>query len=276
MHQVWRTWCERADGEIRGDLDVILDLKQSTDPPIYSGSPGCARAKKLQVPRAASKGGVAGLDISYGELKSHLEKGLLLTQNRQQSCAVCSKKLPDAASATLVCPRAECSAISHLTCLAKHLAAATGIESVLPLSGNCPLCKVKLQWIDLVKELSLRSRGTKEMNILFKKPRVPKPRIAKGKHGRDERPADIDCAKQGDLSEPTDEDDVVSTGDLDEDQPPDDWLEQCNDDSVSVASTESEFLSASETHSPAQASSRMTRLAGVIEDSEWDNADILD
>ncbi|KAI7058604.1 hypothetical protein KC352_g44021 [Hortaea werneckii] len=76
---------------------------------------------------------------------------------------------------TLVCPSEGCSALSHIDCLSKRfLDTSRDGDAMLPTSGNCPECGNKLQWVDLVKELSLRMRGEKEIKALFKKRRRTK------------------------------------------------------------------------------------------------------
>ena len=252
---------------IRNDLHVTLHQARSVD----------ALTEPTHPLDEIGGGGVLSLDVGYGKLITHLERGLLITDNIQQKCAVCSRELHDPASAALVCPRRNCNAISHMACLAKHFIAGTGAESIIPLSGSCPSCQVRFQWIDFVKELSLRTRGIKEMEVLWKKSRVDKAKSARGKPSMVNLPVKSDYVNERDLSELDDTIDTESTRSGDLDHLPDKWLDQC-DDGVSVASAESRtsISSNSEARTPSQICLSVTRRRTVIEDSEYDNEELLD
>lgn len=267
VHQVWRIWCERADGELRDDLDVILDWEQPLEPLVETTSPGTVQAKPLLDRPSTGNNGVPNLDIGYGKLKSQIEKGWMLTEDGHQSCVVCSKQLLDPASTALICAGKGCTATSHMTCLARHFCKGTA-ELLVPVSGSCPSCQTKLEWVDLVRELSLRTRGGKEIGLLMKKPRVRK---RKG-----EVLVKPGSAFEGDLLEPNQEVDSVPVEGYNEDDLPDDWLEQCGDDSISIASTDSGLSGTSEVHIRAQTSARGAQLESVVEDSDWDNAEVLE
>lgn len=49
-------------------------------------------------------------------------------------------------------------------------------EDIIPITGVCPRCKGEVVWGDLMKEMSLRIRGPKEIEKLLKKPRKRKAR----------------------------------------------------------------------------------------------------
>ena len=274
MHQVWRTWCERVDGVIRNDLHVTLDV----DPLTELTHPGNVRGSRVLDPQPLGGGGVLGLDVSYEELKTHLERSLSFLEKKHQKCAVCSKHLLGAASAALVCPGRNCNAISHMACLAKHFIASTDPESIIPLSGSCPSCQGRFQWINFVKELSLRTRGVKEMEALWKKSRVGKVKLAKGNPDTESLPAESDSVNRKELSELDDAINAGSTRSNDQDCLQDNWLDQCDDDDFSVASAESGTSTSNipEARSPAQMSASVTQLRAVIEDSDYDNAELLD
>lgn len=79
-----------------------------------------------------------------------------------------------------------------------------------------------------------------------------------------------------DMSIPSSEEDMVSIDGIDEEQLPDDWLEQCDDDNVSVTSTDSRLSSISEAFSPVTKSKTVNHSRAVIEDSDWENAEVID
>ena len=268
VHMVWRTWCDRTDGEIRSDLNIILDVEQHSDPSSDSKISRTAQNRKRLRRLIPDNAGVADLDTSYNGVKNGVQKGLLLAKRETEQCVICSKRLADPA---LVCPQPDCDAVSHVECLAKHFRRSTATDFVLPISGNCPSCHVELRWIDLVKELSLRARGVKEMQQLYKSPRVrkTKPKC----NPEPERSHVTDGCDTSTLSR---EECMVSSDAIDEDQLPDDWLDQCVDDSVSVTSTDSGLSSIAEALSPVTASTTMNHSKVVIEDSDWENAELID
>ena len=278
VHRVWQTSCERLDGVNRNDLHVTLDQAQSADPLTETAPPRSTRGKCVLDPQPASGGDMLSLDVGYGKLIPHLERGLLIIENGHQKCAVCSKELHGPASAALVCPEQNCNAISHMACLAKHAIAGTGAESIIPLSGSCPSCQARFQWINLVKELSLRARGVKEMEVLWKKSRIDRAKLAEGKSSMENLPSESDSVNGRDLPELDDTIDTESILSNDQDRLSDGWLDQCHDDDVSVASAESgaSVSSISEARSPTQINASVTRLRTVIEDSEYDSAELLD
>lgn len=72
-------------------------------------------------------------------------------------------------TAALSCPDHHCEMVAHLTCLSNSFLRAEGNhDALVPIGGQCPCCTKQLHWVDLVKELSLRIRGAKEVTALFK------------------------------------------------------------------------------------------------------------
>ena len=272
VHRVWRTWCDRADAEIRGDLSVTLDISSDTSDLVETEMPEMINRMGFRS-RYTGGAGVANLDVSFNSLKGQVEKSLELAQIPEHTCAVCSRRLPSSVSTALTCPAVGCNAISHLTCLAKYFRTGTGSESLIPLSGDCPLCRAKLQWIDLVKELSLRKRGMKDLETLMTKPKARKRKIVITKQDTQPHSSVLCSIESSGRAQPPDDDELVQIDMLDNDQLPDDWLEQVDEDSMSVYSTESE-LSDSQSFDAARSSAMPPTI--VIEDSDWDNAEVLD
>ena len=71
---------------------------------------------------------------------------------------------------------------------------------------------------------------------------------------------------------------VVFVADAEDDPLPDDWHFQVNDDDdvMSVTSATSGFWDSMDTASPSKIPVAAPRLKIVIEDSEWNDADVLD
>ena len=111
---------------------------------------------------------------------------------REGTCSVCQKDLDHDAGIYTVCPSPECEAVTHVTCLSKHFLE-DDTDSLIPIKGRCPSCKSELIWIDIVKELSLRMRGQKEVERLLK----PK-RVRKGKDTASQSVIDSDIEDEDD------------------------------------------------------------------------------
>ncbi|GAB7364269.1 hypothetical protein MBLNU230_g4817t1 [Neophaeotheca triangularis] len=120
--------------------------------------------------------GVGELEVGYVGLKGVLEKGRArFGSEKEEKCGVCRESCPDDGNATVFCPSEGCEMCAHLDCLSARFLAEEGSQgAIVPTQGRCPSCKTELQWVDLVKELSLRMRGEKEVAALFKKPRAKK------------------------------------------------------------------------------------------------------
>ena len=248
-HDVYQIWQERnhgVDATMRNPVKVSLDVKQAEQSAGTNEIPMTNHAKGQRKRERLGKGGVDGLDVGYSGLKSHLEKSVfLLAEDEVMHCTICSELIEPEASLTLVCPQESCKGVFHLSCLAAVFLRDQGPASALvPVLGNCPSCKAELHWIDLVKEMSLRARGQKEVDQLMKKP--------------GERKAEVTAVEDTD------------------DSLPDDWRYQEDDDDVtSVTSADSRLSESRGVASPGKASTTLSRLGVVIEDSEGDDTEVL-
>ena len=192
---VWQRWSEKVEGSIRTGVKVFLDSKQHpatgpaaiTDESRTTNSKTAANEKNL-----LGLGGIEAIDASYTYLKPRVEKSLArLNDQSNPKCSICSTAIStNHHSMTLVCPARDCNAISHLPCLSEHFLGTSPSNTLLPTGGTCPSCKTPLRWIDLVQEMTLRSRGEKELLKLLKPPREKQVKAPKRKR-----------AKIGDLSE---------------------------------------------------------------------------
>lgn len=281
VHDVWLRSNASVTSEINTGVKVVLDPKQ---PPAESLDEreilNAAQVKRRMKREAIGKGGVEGVDIGYSRMRNHVEKSLsLLAEGETNRCAICETNIGPLATTVLVCPQENCRAVSHMACLAQHFLCDTEhqSESVLPTSGKCPLCKSELQWIDLVKEMSLRVRGEAEVAKLMKKPRVRKAKILKGKEVLSTNVAaeiTSDETDEDDNRSPADE--VLETENEVEDQLPDDWhLQEDSSDGMSVASATSDVSSCLDPTNQTKPIGQAPRLEIVIEDSDWYDADLL-
>lgn len=277
VHKVWQGYNERVAGGIGSRIKVLEDLKESEGVIDGNEIPMSCHAKGKRKREAIGKGGLDGLDIGYRELKGHVEKSIsLLAEQEAPNCAVCSIPIGPKPTMALVCPSEGCRAVSHMTCLAAKFRAGEGnLALVVPALGKCPTCEADLQWVDLVKEMSLRASGPKEVAQLTKKARERKlkaPKAAKISGSQVERgddKDDLDADPNSDL----DEDPLQVGAAMDEDLP-DDWHFQEDDDMMSVTSASG--VSDIDAASPAKPAKTASKLGVVIEDSDWDDADVLE
>lgn len=167
VHKAWQKWCKTVSEPVPAALIVITDFPPTE--PISLGEEGSPRTKKQKVSQ-----GIAALDVNYEDVKLHVEKGKdVFDFEREGSCPVCKEELEHNAGVYAICPNLGCESVSHMTCLSKHFLQ-DDEDSLLPTNGTCPSCKAELRWVDIVKEASLRMRGQKEVEKLLKVKRVRK------------------------------------------------------------------------------------------------------
>jgi structure-specific endonuclease subunit SLX1 len=120
--------------------------------------------------------GVEKLDFGYTTMKEYVEKSKKILSGDNLSCAACTGPIRKNHDLVLVCEHTSCHGVTHIGCLSRHFMQSEpgGSRYLLPINGKCPKCKKLSRWQTLVKELSLRTRGEKELAQIFKKPRVRK------------------------------------------------------------------------------------------------------
>jgi structure-specific endonuclease subunit SLX1 len=163
--------------------------------------------------------GIHALNVTHAPLKPHIEKSQALLAG-SQDCTLCSSSLPFSGASTLTCPSSSCNSKSHLTCLATHFLnteksknATSTPPSLLPTTGSCPSCHTPLQWRDLVQELSLRMRGSKELEVLFKQPKMRKSRkTTAGAAATEEEEEEEEANSEPELDDEYDDEEAVGDG----------------------------------------------------------------
>ena len=128
-----------------------------------------------------SLAGVAALDVTYASLKPHLMKSTSMLHNSKAvHCAVCHESLNNAKDLILVCPGDDCDMTSHLSCLAgQFITNHDDPDALIPIEGPCSMCDVKLKWSDLMRDLSLRTRGESAVKLIMKEPRRKNGKLSK-------------------------------------------------------------------------------------------------
>jgi structure-specific endonuclease subunit SLX1 len=271
VHKAWLKWSNLASEPIQEPLNIIQDFPshEHTASDSQTGSPS---RKKRKVSH-----GIAALDVGYANLKSYVEKAKgVIDFEREGACAVCHEDLEHDAGIYTICPNPECEAVTHMTCLSKHFLK-NEENALVPVTGTCPSCKAKLRWIDVVKELSLRMRGQKEVEKLLKEKRVGKVKIVASSQVALES-SDIEEDADDEAVEKEFEEEIMMIQELNPDthgfDMDDSW--HAIDDSDD-SDTGSSFSNASKIR---EATSYQAGKAGglgtVVEDTDWDDAEVLD
>ena len=140
VYEAWRKKCLRLARDVRDDLQTLYSPFGNSHLLVDQDS-------------------IEAVDESYSPLLPHLEKSQhLLADVIECRCSICDGTIGEQRM-VITCSIQDCKMLSHITCLSKAFLGGKGDSSVLPVSGDCPRCKTRLQWVDLVKELSLRTRG---------------------------------------------------------------------------------------------------------------------
>ncbi|QDS68558.1 hypothetical protein FKW77_000082 [Venturia effusa] len=203
VFKVWNTNDKKANGSQRPSLQIMLDplavdtsVKRKNAPKASTKTQepvvplkGMYNAavpdpdEAIQQPSPAPKVGktasmIERLNFSYSWTKKHLEKSKMLLENgKRNACPICNNLIKND-SLVVVCPHADCSAVSHIQCLSTDFLHREhgdgGRRMIIPIDGPCPACKVTTEWRYLVQELSLRMRGKRELEQLFRPTRKRK------------------------------------------------------------------------------------------------------
>lgn len=87
--------------------------------------------------------------ICHGPVKSkNFKTKSTNSQVRTVECLICSGYLKD--DEKLSCTNPNCDLVAHLCCLADIFLSP---GEYVPISGNCPLCDVKLKWGNLIRKM---------------------------------------------------------------------------------------------------------------------------
>lgn len=247
---MWLRWTTKQFEKLRPGIDVIMDESSCT---AKSGEAELLPPDEL--PR-----GIHALDVGYHGLKPQLEKCReVFDENTVTKCSICRSRTPATGVGTLICPSENCRTASHLQCLSSAWLGAEGESAknaMVPTSGSCPTCHTKLMWVNLVKDLSLRMRGEKEIKAIFK-PKRGKKTTAAAAEESDESPSEDDL-----LDDPLPQED--------------EWhqlLDSSDDDEVGTRNAKSD-------PAPRAARFKKAKVAQsysepVIQDSDSDGAEIL-
>ncbi|PNS21102.1 Structure-specific endonuclease subunit slx1 [Sphaceloma murrayae] len=149
--------------------DIICDIAPSKKP----GDTIHVAGQAGDCENVDPKFGIQAMDFTYQPMKAQLQRSLATLAQDTLHCRCCDSELLQETELALVCPHVDCGAAFHLTCLGATLVPANE-DTLLPKANACPGCGELILWSDIVKDLSLRSRGLKERTALFKEKRRKK------------------------------------------------------------------------------------------------------
>lgn len=171
VHKVWEKTKAAAKEPLRPNLPVITDFGPSTT----TSARTLESEDEGDAPKSPSWG-INALPVDYVPIKDYVAKGReVFGFEREGHCVVCREHMPPGEGVYALCANDGCEGVGHLSCWSRHLIPPRERQdSLLPVDGTCPKCSGKIQWVDMMKELTLRTRGSKEVDRLLKKKRVPK------------------------------------------------------------------------------------------------------
>ncbi|KAL1983654.1 hypothetical protein VTN96DRAFT_10153 [Rasamsonia emersonii] len=270
VYRVWRGWSERVDGLLPDNIEVKLDTT-----PQYADVNAPLRAN-----------GVAHIDVTYNDMKEHLEKAMfLLDDSETLLCGVCREQLVLQDDLVVVCPRTDCRCAAHMVCLSRHFLNDAGESNqFIPTSGTCPACQSTVTWSSLMKELSLRLRGEKETQNIFKTKRMRRLNPGSRSADRDKNCVDYPHDQQNlpDRSVSTDTTNSIQADDDDDDgvSPEDDLYNEYDQDELLLDENWIEEVDVESDSDPtdnqAELKPAQSRVEIVIEDSDWDDVEIVE
>jgi len=159
VHGKWQDWVSGVEEPLRRNLAVKTDLGPDDASPL-----GASQGEERPW-------GIHALPLDYAPLKEYAEKARsIFAFEREGGCVHCKGAMPPTEGLYAVCPNVDCEAVGHLQCWSKRVLNQEGDgDAVVPLQGKCPVCEGDLRWGDMMKELSLRLRGPKELDKLLQK-----------------------------------------------------------------------------------------------------------
>ncbi|KAI4862387.1 structure-specific endonuclease subunit SLX1 [Hypoxylon rubiginosum] len=165
VYEAWQKWCSTANEPLRETIRVLTDFRPSPSNPNNSESPNADNDSR-------QPWGIHALPLDYTPMKDYVTKTQSIYDfEREGNCVGCGEHLDPGKGLYATCPNPGCECTGHVSCWSSHLLGKEAGEDIIPISGTCPQCKGEVVWGDLMKEMSLRVRGTKEIEKLLKKPR---------------------------------------------------------------------------------------------------------
>ncbi|KAI1619234.1 hypothetical protein EDD37DRAFT_660432 [Exophiala viscosa] len=258
VYRSWQTWCERVDTHLPAAIEVQFDPAQTPshdDQEEFTSAQPVLRMTKAEL---IGKGGVHGVDPTYARLRNVFEKSqFLLDEDDDHRCSACRDSIDLRRDLFVLCHTNGCQGISHINCLADRSLKEERSDSMVPGKGSCPACNQKHAWTELMQQVTLRTRGMKEVQKLLKK------------KGKSTAVAAAEILESESEEEAEEKEALTAQDVVDEDFGGDHEDEEDeDDDNASVASTASVFSPNSKARAGTKQTDHQVRLEIVIEDSE--------
>ncbi|KAI0115547.1 hypothetical protein GGR51DRAFT_503353 [Nemania sp. FL0031] len=165
VHKAWIQCCDAASEALLRTVPVYTDFAPSQT----------AAAEETASTDPPSPWGIHALPLDYAPMKGYVEKTQsLYSFEREGACVICGESLLPGEGLYATCSNTGCEGTGHISCWSRHLLGSNAEEDIIPISGQCPKCEGDVVWGDMMKEMSLRLRGQKEIGKLFKKSRKRK------------------------------------------------------------------------------------------------------
>jgi structure-specific endonuclease subunit SLX1 len=171
VYKVWEKTRATAKEPLRSHLPVITDFEPSTT----TTAPAVDAEGEEDGPKLPSWG-IHALPVDYVPMKDYVSKGREVFRfEREGHCVVCKEYMPPGEGVYALCANDGCEGVGHLSCWSRHMIPPREWQdNLIPVDGRCPKCSGEIHWADMMRELTLRTRGSKEVDKLLKKKRVPK------------------------------------------------------------------------------------------------------
>ncbi|KAI1103508.1 structure-specific endonuclease subunit SLX1 [Jackrogersella minutella] len=167
-YKAWKEWCATTEEPLRDTIRVLTDFD-----PSRSNSKRAGGSDVTNVPD--QPWGIHALPLDYAPMKDYVSKTKSIYEfEREGNCVVCGECLEHGKGLYATCSNTDCEGTGHVSCWSRHMLGEKADNDIIPISGNCPRCKGQVMWGDLMKEMSLRVRGAKDIEKLLKKPRKRK------------------------------------------------------------------------------------------------------
>lgn len=171
VYKVWEKTKAVAKEPLRSNLSVVTDFGSSTTTTL----PAVDAQGEEDAPEPLPCG-IHALPLDYVPIKDYVAKGReVFGFEREGHCVVCKEYMPPGEGVYALCANDGCEGVGHLSCWSRHIIPPRERQdNFLPVDGRCPKCSGEIQWVDMMKELTLRMRGPKEVDKLLKKKRATK------------------------------------------------------------------------------------------------------
>lgn len=177
VYAAWERWCSTSNEKLRSSLSVVTDFGSGSTPGGGGETEATASERGSGVEGEPQPWGIHGLPLDYEPIKEYVAKGQDIFEfERQGRCVVCREELASGEGLHALCTNTGCDGVAHLSCWSRHFLSAGEAGSILPIDGQCPKCKGVVRWGDMMRELTLRVRGKKDVEKLLnhKRRRAPK------------------------------------------------------------------------------------------------------